>query len=194
VSERAGSPWNLPARNLVKVNSMGQSGRPPYPHVHQINVSNGGVPKHPVFEAKISKEGLEGDRQRNLKVHGGPNRAVCLFSVELIERMQDEGHSIDGGSSGENLTLAGLAWDTLDPGTRLKIGPDVLLEVTSYCAPCEWNARWFRDGDITRISQKVNPGWSRLYARVLQGGVVRPGDVVVIEQARGGGRGAEIRS
>jgi MOSC domain-containing protein YiiM len=173
---------------------MGQSGRPPYPHVHQINVSNGGVPKHPVFEAKISKEGLEGDRQRNLKVHGGPNRAVCLFSVELIERMQDEGHSIDGGSSGENLTLAGLAWDTLDPGTRLKIGPDVLLEVTSYCAPCEWNARWFRDGDITRISQKVNPGWSRLYARVLQGGVVRPGDVVVIEQARGGGRGAEIRS
>ena len=160
---------------------MSQSGRPPYPHVHQINVSNGGVPKHPVFEAKISTEGLEGDRQRNLKVHGGPDRAVCLFSVELIERMQDEGHSIDAGSSGENLTLAGLAWHTLDPGARLKIGPDVLLEVASYCAPCEWNARWFRDGDITRISQKVNPGWSRLYARVVQGGVVRPGDVVVVE-------------
>ena len=65
-------------------------GRPPYPHVHQVNVSDGGVPKHPVFEAKISKEGVDGDRQRNLKVHGGPNRAVCLFSVDLIERMQDE--------------------------------------------------------------------------------------------------------
>ena len=79
---------------------MTRSGRPPYPHVHQINVSDGGVPKHPVLHTTISKDGLEGDRQRNLKVHGGPDRAVCLFSVELIERMQDEGHMIDAGSSG----------------------------------------------------------------------------------------------
>ena len=167
---------------------MTQAGRPSYPHVHQINVSDGGVPKLPVSEAKVSKEGLQGDRQRNLKVHGGPDRAVCLFSVELIERMQDEGHSIDAGSSGENLTLARLAWDSLVPGTRLKIGPDVQLEVVSYCAPCEWNARWFRDRDISRISQKSNPGWSRLYARVLRTGVVRPGDVVVVKQGRGNGR------
>ena len=163
---------------------MSPSGRPSYPHVHQINVSDGGVPKHPILEAKISNDGVQGDRQRNLKVHGGPDRAVCLFSVELIERMQDEGHSIDAGSSGENLTLAGLVWGTLEPGTQLKIGPDVQLEVVSYCAPCEHNARWFRDGDITRISQRANPGWSRLYARVLETGVVRPGDAVEIKERR----------
>ena len=69
---------------------MNESGRPSYPHVYQINVSDGGVPKQPVLEAKIAKEGVEGDRQRNLKVHGGPQRAVCLFSMDLIERMQDE--------------------------------------------------------------------------------------------------------
>jgi MOSC domain-containing protein YiiM len=164
--------------------TMSENGRPPYAHVHQINVSEGGVPKHPVFEARISKEGVEGDRQRNLKVHGGRDRAVCLFSLELIERMQDEGHSIDAGSSGENLTLAGLAWETLEPGTTLKIGPEVQLEVASYCAPCELNARWFRDGDINRISQRRNPGWSRLYARVLKTGVVRPGDVVEVVRSR----------
>jgi MOSC domain-containing protein YiiM len=163
---------------------MSPSGRPSYAHVHQINVSDGGVPKQPVLEAKVSKEGVGGDRQRNLKVHGGPERAVCLFSVDLIERMQDEGHSIDAGSSGENLTLAGLAWESLEPGTQLRIGPDVQLEVSSYCAPCELNARWFRDGDITRISQRANPGWSRLYARVLRSGVVRPGDVVEILPSR----------
>jgi MOSC domain-containing protein YiiM len=163
------------------------SGRPPYPHVHRINVSDGGVPKHPLLEAKVSKGGIEGDRQRNLKIHGGPDRAVCLFSLELIERLQDEGHSIDAGSSGDNLTLSGLEWDRLEPGTQLTIGPDVRLEVTSYCAPCELNAQWFHDGDISRISQKANPGWSRLYARILQGGVVRPGDAVEIEKgmARG---------
>lgn len=169
---------------------MNESGRPSYPHVHQINVSDGGVPKQPVLEAKIAKEGVEGDRQRNLKVHGGPERAVCLFSMDLIERMQDEGHSIDAGSSGENLTLAGLAWDRLQPGTKLKIGPDVRLEVSSYCAPCELNARWFRDRDITRISQRTNPGWSRLYARVIRSGVVRPGDVIEVLPGRESQRAA----
>lgn len=160
---------------------MSETGRPPYPHVHQINVSGGGLPKLPVLEAKITEQGLEGDRQRNLKVHGGPHRAVCLFSIDLIERLQDEGHSIDSGLSGENLTLAGLVWEKLQPGNRLMIGPEVRLELTSYCAPCEWNAPWFRDGEYSRISQKKNPGWSRLYAKVIRGGIVRPGDEVVVE-------------
>ncbi|MBK9308178.1 MAG: MOSC domain-containing protein [Nitrospira sp.] len=155
--------------------------RPPYPHVHQINVSDGGVPKLPVWEATLSKEGLAGDRQRNLKFHGGSDRAVCLYSLELIERLQDEGHSIEAGSSGENLTLSGLEWDLVKPGIRLTVGPDVELEVTSYTTPCSHNGRWFRDEDFSRIAQKLNPGWSRVYAKVLHGGVVRPGDVVEIE-------------
>lgn len=157
------------------------SGRPPYPHVHQINVSDGGVPKRPVFEARVTGVGVEGDRQRNLKVHGGPDRAVCLFSIELLERLQDEGHPIDAGSSGENLTLAGLEWGLVRPGVVLSVGPEVRLEVMSYTVPCSHNAPWFRDGDYRRISQKKNPGWSRVYAKVLRDGVVRPGDVVVIK-------------
>jgi MOSC domain-containing protein YiiM len=158
--------------------------RPPYPHVHQINLSDGGVPKSPVLEATITPHGLDGDRQRNLKVHGGLDRAVCLFSLELIERLQDEGHSIDAGSSGENLTLAGLDWGLMRPGVRLTVGPDIELEVTSYTAPCSHNARWFRDEDYARISQKKNPGWSRVYAKVLRGGIVRPGDEVTLDKGR----------
>jgi len=158
------------------------SGRPPYPHVHQVNVSDGGVPKRPVLEARVTEKGVEGDRQRNLKVHGGPDRAVCLFSLELLERLQDEGHPIDAGSSGENLTLAGLEWDLIRPGVVLSVGPDIRLEVMSYTVPCSQNAQWFRDGDYQRISQKKNPGWSRVYAKVVRDGVVRPGDEVVIEK------------
>ena len=159
---------------------MTATGRLPYSHVYQINVSDGGVPKRPVLEAIITKTGVEGDRQRNLNVHGGLDRALCLFSQELIERLQDEGHSIDAGSSGENLTLAGLEWEKLKPGDRLQVGPDVRVEIMSYTGPCHQNAQWFRDGDYTRISQKKNPGWSRLYAKVLHGGVVRPGDAVEV--------------
>lgn len=161
---------------------MRQSGRPPYPHVHQINVSDGGIPKRPVLEAKVTEQGIAGDRQRNLKLHGGPDRALCLYSLDLIERLQDEGHSIDPGSSGENLTLAGLKWERLGPGSRMKIGPEVLIEIASYCAPCDLNAQWFCDGEYSRIFQKKNPGWSRLYARVLRCGIVRPGDEVRITQ------------
>ena len=159
--------------------------RPTYPYVHQINISDGGVPKLPVLEARVAEEGFEGDRQQNLKYHGGPDRAVCLFSLELIERLQDEGHPIDPGSSGENLTLAGMDWAVMEPGVRLTIGPEVELEVTSYTTPCSKNGRWFREEDFLRISHKINPGWSRVYAKVLSGGTIRPGDMVRIESAGG---------
>ncbi len=161
---------------------MSENGRPPYPHVCQISVSDGGVPKRPVLEAVITKAGVEGDRQQNLKVHGGPDRAVCLYSLELIERLQDEGHSVEAGSSGENLTISGLEWEKLKPGDRLHVGPQAQVEIMSYTSPCDKNAQWFRDRDFTRVSHKVNPGWSRLYAKVLREGLVRPGDEVVLEK------------
>jgi len=161
------------------------TGRPPYPHVYQINLSDGGVPKRPVLEAVITTTGVEGDRQRNLNVHGGLDRALCLFSQDLIERLQGEGHSIEAGSSGENLTFAGLEWEKLKLGDRLQIGPDVQIEIMSYTIPCDQNAQWFRDRDYKRVSQKKNPGWSRFYAKVLREGVVRPGDAVeILEMSR----------
>lgn len=163
---------------ILRRGGVMMSSRPPYPHVHQINVSDGGVPKLPVWEAKVSERGLDGDRQGNMKFHGGPERAVCLYSLDLIEQLREEGHPIDPGSSGENLTLSGLEWELVQPGARLTIGPDVELEVTSFTTPCVHNKRWFRDEDFSRISQKLNPGWSRVYAKVLRGGVVRPGDAV----------------
>lgn len=157
------------------------NGRPPFAHLHQISVSDGGVPKKPVVEARVTLQGVEGDRQRNLKVHGGPDRAVCLYSLEVIEQLQQAGHSIEPGFSGENLTLAGLDWELMQPGVRLTVGPDVELEVMSYTSPCSHNARWFHDRNYQRISQMKHPGWSRVYAKVLKEGVVRPGDQVNVQ-------------
>ncbi len=56
-----------------------------------------------------------------------------------------------------------------------------LLEIMSYTSPCKYNAQWFVGGDFSRISQKLHPGWSRVYARVLEAGVVRSGDSVSVE-------------
>ena len=151
------------------------------PYLHQISVSNGGVPKLAVPQARVTKDGVEGDRQRNREVHGGPDRAVCVYSLEVIEALRKEGHSIASGSAGENFTIAGLEWKHIEPGTRLNVGSEVKLEVLSYTAPCKHNACWFKDEDYSRISQKKHPGWSRFYARVLSGGVVRQGDHVTVE-------------
>lgn len=157
--------------------------RSAYPSVCQINVSDGGVPKRAVPGARITLQGVSGDRQRSPKIHGGPDRAVCLFSLEVIEGLRAEGHSVAPGSAGENLTLTGVDWASLEPEDRLRVGESVWLEITSYTVPCEHNARWFRDGNYRRMSQKLYPGWSRLYARVLAEGVVRPGDAVFVEKA-----------
>ena len=154
----------------------------PAPYLHQISVSDGGVPKLPVAEARLTVNGVAGDRQRNLEAHGGVDRAIRLFSLEVIEALQAEGHSIRPGSSGENLTIAGLAWPTLLPGDRLRIGDIVRLKIVKYTEPCRFNAQWFSDGNFNRINQKKHPGWSRLYARVLAEGVVRPGDRVTVEE------------
>jgi len=157
------------------------------PHLHHISVSNGGVPKLAVPQARVTKDGVEGDRHRNTELHGGPDRAVCVFALEVIEALRKEGHSIAPGAAGENFTMAGLDWKHIGPGTRLSVGSEVQLEVLSYTAPCSHNTCWFTDGDFSRISQKKHPGWSRVYARVLSEGIVKQGDPVVIE-AMGDGR------
>ena len=147
--------------------------------VHQINSSEGGVPKTSVDEAVIDIIGIAGDYQANLKHHGGPDRALCLYSLELIEKLRDEGHAIVPGSTGENITITGLDWKALVPGTKVTIGQTV-AEITSYTSPCWKIVDSFADGDSSRIGQDKHPGWSRVYAKVIIGGTIRTGDQVRI--------------
>lgn len=149
--------------------------------VESVNTSRGGVPKTTVFEALVTASGLDGDHQDDGRYHGGPDRAVILFSLDLIRALQVEGHPIGVGTTGENFTVSGLDWPALTPGRELQLGP-VRLVLTNYAAPCENIRGSFRSGDFTRISQKVHPGWSRLGARVLSEGVVRAGDDVVVSR------------
>ena len=142
-----------------------------------LNRSNGGVPKRPVTEARVTTRGLEGDRQRDLRHHGGPDRALCLYSLERIEALRLEGHPISPGSIGENVTIAGLAWERVTPGARLRLG-EVEVAVTGFTEPCNTIRFSFSDRRSARVSQAAAPGWSRVYARVLREGVVRVGDVV----------------
>ncbi|USN98858.1 MAG: MOSC domain-containing protein [Phycisphaeraceae bacterium] len=148
--------------------------------VESINVSDGGVPKRPVTRARVTMLGVEGDRQDDLVHHGGPDRAVCLFSADVIASLRSEGHPIEAGTTGDNLTISGLDWSAITPGTRLRVGGSVELEITSYTTPCKTIAGSFTDGGFVRILQDRHPGESRVYARVLGEGEVAPGDAVEV--------------
>ncbi|MHB1862525.1 MAG: MOSC domain-containing protein [Gemmatimonadaceae bacterium] len=103
----------------------------------------------------------------NVSDGGVPKRAVerALVSVE--------------GVAGENLTVRGVRWAAMTPGARFRAGT-AEAEVTGYANPCGNLRACFAGEDIARVSQKLHPGWSRVYARVLRGGVITAGDPFVL--------------
>jgi MOSC domain-containing protein YiiM len=146
--------------------------------IFQLNRSPGGLPKLAVREAVVTELGLVGDDHNFPDIHGGPERALCLFSLDRILELQGEGHSIFPGAVGENVTISGLDWNRMTPGQRLALGGEVLIEITAFTSPCNSITDSFADGKYQRISQKVHPGYSRVYARVLEPGHLTVGQTV----------------
>ena len=150
--------------------------------IHSVNVSqNGGVPKLPVRAAIIRYEGVEGDhnRFRSERKGGDPGRAVNIFSLERIRQLREEGHSIEVGSTGENLTIEGMDWDSLEVGMVLKVG-EASISLSEPCAPCSKIGGSFVGRDFSRIDNDKEVGWSRWSAKVIEEGAVSVGDPVSI--------------
>lgn len=149
--------------------------------VHGLFRSSGGVPKLPQVEVAIGAGGIVGDRQHSRRHHGRPWQALCLWSKEKVDHLRAEGHPIGYGNAGENVSVNGVDWALVRPGTRLHLGADVLAEVSAPALPCVKNAQWFLDGNFSRMHHEREPGISRMYATVLRGGTLRTGDPVVLE-------------
>ncbi len=148
--------------------------------VVQVNVSGGGVPKHPQPRVAVDRRGVVGDTQAERKHHGKPLQALSLWSVDVIDALRAEGHPVCPGAAGENVTVSGIDWATIRPGVRIDVG-SVRAEVSAFATPCAKNAQWFSDRDFKRIDHNVHPGWSRAYAWVIEGGEIAPGDAVIVE-------------
>ena len=140
----------------------------------QLNVSKGGMPKLPVLCARVTADGVEGDWQKNRKYHGGPDRAVCVFSEELYEELRDAGVDVPGaGTVGENFTTRGIDLRKLAKGDRLKVG-DCVIELTNVRVPCNQLKKW--DPELPELIVGRS-GW---VARVVVDGMVKPGDRVEV--------------
>ncbi|MDD2903018.1 MAG: MOSC domain-containing protein [Syntrophales bacterium] len=127
-----------------------------------------GVVKHNVPQARLLVEhGLEGDAHAE-----GGIRQVSLLALESIDKMRAAGAKVNPGDFAENLTTQGLDVCALPVGTRLKVGPEVELEITQIGKTCHAGCA-IRQlvGDCVMPREGV-------FARVLKEGVVSPGDAV----------------
>ena len=150
------------------------------PKIVSININkNGGVPKYAVEKAFVGENKINGDKQKDTIYHGGVDRAVCLFSMDLINELKKEGHPIFPGSTGENITIEGLDWKTLQSGVKLKLG-EVEIQLTGPTTPCKTIAKSFKKAKFVRVSEKLHPGWSRWYGKVLKEGYVACNDQVYL--------------
>jgi MOSC domain-containing protein YiiM len=142
----------------------------------------------------IAGWGVEGDahagrtvqhRSRVLREPYKPNlRQVHLIHAELHEELRGAGFQVAAGQMGENITTRGIALLDLPTGTRLRLGEEAIIEVTGLRNPCAqldglqkglMAAVLDRDAD-GRLIRKAG-----VMAVVVAGGVVRPGDAIIVE-------------
>ena len=159
---------------------LGYAVKPHRGAVAGIFTGDGGVPKSGVDTVQITAAGLAGDRQHTRKYHGRVWQAVCLWSAEVVADLRAEGHPVFPGACGENLSLAGVEWADLRPGTRLRVGT-AALELSLPTDPCRQIRPFFAGGSVRRIDHNRYPGSARWYATVVQPGSVAVGDVVEVE-------------
>jgi MOSC domain-containing protein YiiM len=139
--------------------------------------SGGGVPKQPIEFADVGLRGVAGDHQHTRKHHGRAWQALCIWSAEVVGRLAADGHPLAPGKAGENISISGLNWAEVLPGSQLKMG-GVLCEISGYALPCSKNAQWFSDKDFERMHHRREVGISRVYASVIQTGTMTIGDTV----------------
>ena len=138
----------------------------------------GGVPKPSVESIEVETLGIKDEVIRDKKHHGGAEKAVCLLSQDVLQQLQNDGHPIAGGSTGENI-LINVPFESLRPGVQLKFH-EVELEITMAATPCKTIGDSFIDQNFNKLSDKKYPGRTRWYARVLVEGVIHQDESVTI--------------
>jgi MOSC domain-containing protein YiiM len=137
-----------------------------------INVSDKkGIRKKPVGEAIIDENsGIRGDAHASEKWH----RQVSLLAIESIKRMREMGLDVKPGDFAENITTEGIDLLALPIGTRMRLGKDVIGEVSQIGKECHTRcAIYHQAGDCVMPKEGI-------FIKVLKGGEIRVGDEISI--------------
>lgn len=117
----------------------------------------------------IENYGLEND------AHAGDwHRQLSLLAIESISKIRKKGLDVNPGDFAENITTKGIKLWELPVGTRLKLGKDVLVEVTQIGKECHNRCAIFKQvGDCVMPREGV-------FVKVLRGGTIKNGDDIVV--------------
>ncbi len=140
--------------------------------VVSINISeHKGVSKKSINSCLINKFGFKGD------AHAGKwHRQVSLLSKESINKMEKKGFNISSGSFAENITTEGIDLLKISIGNRLKIGNDVILEVSQKGKVCPRPCSiYYKIGDCIMPKEGI-------FAKVIKPGKVKAGDIIIVEK------------
>lgn len=128
-----------------------------------------GEKKHDIGSAVLIADcGMEGDGHASEKTH----RQISLLSAASIEKMKKLGLEVAPGDFAENITVEGMNVFELPLGTRLKIGPDAVIEVTQIGKECHDRCAIFK-----QVGTCIMPV-EGVFGRVITGGRIQRGDHV----------------
>jgi len=139
-----------------------------------------GIFKEPVAgRVALDALNLAGDRQADLRVHGGPDKAVYVYPVEHYDYWRGElpGVELPFGAFGENLTVEGLLENEINIGDRFRIGTAELV-VRQPRLPCYKLAVKFQRDDI--IKRFLDSRLTGFYFAVTGEGELGAGDRIEI--------------
>ncbi|MFJ3333704.1 MOSC domain-containing protein [Streptomyces sp. NPDC086766] len=127
----------------------------------------------------VGASGLAGDAVCDTRHHGGDDQAVYAMAREDLDAWERElGRTLADGAFGENLTTAGLDISGALIGERWRVGPAVVLEVTSGRIPCRtFQGHLAEKGWVKRFTLRGAPG---AYLRVIEAGEIRAGDAIEV--------------
>jgi MOSC domain-containing protein YiiM len=157
--------------NIVSLN-LGQPERLVYFGKETLT---GGL-KRPVTSALLRRTGFEGDGQADLKNHGGPNKAACVYSFDHYPYWEQVlGAPLQPGAFSENLTIAGLREAEVCIGDVFRVG-GAQAQISQPRQPCSKLAGKRGRKDLPELIHAN--GFSGFYFRVLEEGVAAAGDAV----------------
>jgi MOSC domain-containing protein YiiM len=128
----------------------------------------------------VRRLNIDGDEQGDPTVHGGVDKAVYCYASEHYPAWQEELHQdLPHGTFGENLTVSGLLEDALHAGDVLEVG-EAVLQVVQPRFPCF--KLGIKMGDQRFVKRFQESGRSGFYCRVLQEGMIAPGQPITLKQ------------
>jgi MOSC domain-containing protein YiiM len=140
---------------------------------------------------KVRGVNLDGDRQADLSVHGGRDKAVYAYAIEETRRWEEElGRQLGPGAFGENLTTEGVDVSGAVLGERWRVGT-TLLEVVQPRLPCfKLGLRLEDPTMVRRFAQASRPG---AYLKIIEEGDLGAGDAIEVDLDGRPGHGVSAR-